>query len=425
MDTVVERCAGLDVHKDTVVAAVRTPGQDAGEGGRVTQVRTFGTFTGELLALRDWLTEQRVSVVAMESTGVYWKPVYYLLEDAVECWVVNAQHMRNVPGRKTDVADAVWIAQLLEHGLVRPSFVPPPPIRELRSLTRYRRTQVEERTREVQRIDKVLQDAGLKLSSVASDLLGKSGRDMLDAQVAGQRDPDQLAELARRQLRVKIPRLRQALTGRFTDGHALVLGEILAHIDFLDASIARVSTSIEEVIRPFRVERDLLATIPGIDRRLAEAIIAEIGVDMSVFGSAARLSSWAGMCPGQHESAGKSRSGRARHGDTWLQRHLAVAAMSAARSKNSYPSAQYARLLAHHRGKPRARKAVGHSLLVACFYILARSVPYQDLGADFYQRRNSPQRRARKSLEDLRSLGWTITETTDGVHCTPPHDEAA
>jgi len=421
VDVVVERCAGLDVHKDTVVAAVRTPD---GVGGRATEVRTFGTFTAELLQLRDWLVEQRVTLVGMESTGVFWKPVYYLLEDVVECWVVNAQHMRNVPGRKTDVADAVWSAQLVEHGLVRPSFVPPPPIRELRSLTRYRKTQIEERTREVQRIDKVLQDAGLKLSSVASELLGKSGRDMLDALVAGQRDPDQLAELARRRLRVKIPQLRQALTGRFTDAHALVLGEILGHIDYLDASIARVSARIDTVISPFATERDLLATIPGIDRRIAEAIIAEIGVDMTVFDSAARLCSWAGMCPGKHESAGKSRSGRARHGDTWLQRHLTVAAMSAARSKDSYLAAQYARLVTR-RGKPRARKAVGHSILQACFHILAGGVPYQDLGADFYQRRNSPERRAHKSLNDLRSLGWTITETKTGVTCTPPAEQAA
>ena len=224
MDVVVERCAGLDVHKDTVVAAVRLPD---GDGGRSTEVRTFGTFTGELLELSDWLTERRVTLVGMESTGVYWKPVYYVLEDEMECWVVNAQHMRNVPGHKTDVKDAEWIAQLIEHGLVRPSFVPPPPIRKLRSLTRYRKTQIEERTREVQRIDKQLQDAGVKLSSVASDLLGKSGRDMLDALVAGERDPQVLAELARRRLRVKIPQLEQALAGRFAEEHALVLGEIL------------------------------------------------------------------------------------------------------------------------------------------------------------------------------------------------------
>lgn len=416
MDVTVERCAGLDVHKDTVVAAVRTP---AAGGGRDTEVRSFGTFTAELLALRDWLVERQVTLVAMESTGIYWKPVYYLLEDALECWVVNARHMRNVPGRKTDVADAGWIAQLLEHGLIRPSFVPPPPIRELRSLTRYRKTQIEERTREMQRIDKVMQDAGLKLSSVASDLLSKSGRDMMDALIAGERDPDRLADLARRQMRRKIPQLRQALTGRFTDAHALVLGEILAHIDYLEAAIVRISTRIDEVISPFAIERDLLTTIPGVDRRLAEAIIAEIGVDMGVFETPGRLSSWAGMCPGQHESAGKSRSGRARHGDTWLQRHLTIAAMASARSKNTYLGAKYSRL-AKRRGKLRARKAVGHSILGACFHILAGGVPYLELGADHFQQRNSPEHRARKHLNDLRALGWDVTNTEHAVICLPP-----
>lgn len=416
MDVVVERCAGLDVHKDTVVAAVRVP---ATGGGRTTEVRSFGTFTAELLELRDWLTEQQVTLVAMESTGVYWKPVYYLLEDCVECWVVNARHMHNVPGRKTDVADAVWISQLVEHGLVQPSFVPPPPIRELRSLTRYRKTQIEERTREVQRIDKVLQDAGLKLSSVASDLLTKSGRDMLDALVAGERDADRLADLARRQMRRKIPQLKQALTGRFTDAHALVLGEILAHIDYLEAAIQRLSTRIDEVISPFATERDLLTTIPGVDRRLAEAIIAEIGVDMTVFETSGRLASWAGMCPGQHESAGRSKSGRARHGDTWLQRHLAIAALAAARSKSTYLAAQYARL-AKRRGKLRARKAVGHSILVACFHILAADVPYIELGADYFDQRDSAERRARRHLDQLRALGWTIDNTDKGVICHAP-----
>lgn len=297
--------------------------------------------------------------------------------------------------------------------------MPPPPIRELRSLTRYRKTQIEERTREVQRLDKVLQDAGVKLSSVASDILGKSGRDMLDALVAGTRDPDMLAELARGKLRVKIPQLSQALEGRFGPTHALVVGEILAHIDYLEEAIGRVSARIEDVIHPFAAERDLLTTIPGVDNRLAEAIIAEVGVDMTRFGSAARLASWAGMCPGQHESAGKSRSGRARHGDTWLQKHLAVAAMAAARTKNTYLSAQYARLVGR-RGKARARKAVGHSILVAAFHILAAGVPYPDLGGDYYLQRNSPERRARKNLNDLCSLGWTVTETDDGVILNPP-----
>lgn len=416
MDVVVERCAGLDVHKDSVVACVRLPGPD---GLRNSETRTFGTMTADLLALRDWLLANRVTLVAMESTSVFWRPVFYTLEDAMECWLLNARHMRNVPGRKTDVADAAWIAQLVEHGLVKPSFVPPPPIRELRTLTRYRKTQIEERTRQAQRLDKMLQDAGVKLSSVASDILGKSGRDMLDALVSGTRDPQVLAELARGRLRSKIPMLSRALEGRFGPTHALVVGEILAHLDYLDEAISRVSSRIDEVIAPFTVERDLLTTIPGVNTRLAEAIIAEIGVDMTRFGTAARLASWAGMCPGQHESAGKSRSGRARHGDSWLQKHLAVAAMAAANTKDTYLAAQYARLVGR-RGKARARKAVGHSILVAAFHILASSQPYADLGGDFFLRRISPERRARKSLNDLRALGWTIVEGTAGVTCTPP-----
>jgi transposase len=417
MDVVVARCAGLDVHKDTVVACVRTPGPD---GDRVSETRTFGTMTVELLTLRDWLVAHGVTLVGMESTGVFWRPVFYTLEDAMECWLLNAQHMRNVPGRKSDVADAGWIAQLVEHGLVRPSFVPPPPIRELRELTRYRKTQIEERTRGAQRLDKSLQDAGLKLSSVASNILGKSGRDMLDALVAGTRDAEVLAELARGRLRLKIPALTRALTGRFGPTHALVVGEILAHLDYLDEAIGRVSARVDEVIRPFVAERELLTTIPGVDKRLAEAIIAEIGVDMTRFGAAARLASWAGMCPGQHESAGKSRSGRARHGDTHLQKHLAVAAMAAACTKDTYLAAQYARLVAR-RGKAHARKAVGHSILVAAFHILAAGVPYAELGGDYYLKRNSPERRARKNLNDLKALGWTVTEKPDGVSCIPPH----
>lgn len=416
MDVVVARCAGLDVHKDTVVACVRTPGAD---GGRVSETGTFGTMTVDLLALRDWLAARRVSVVGMESTGVFWRPVFYLLEDAFDCQLLNARHLHNVPGRKTDVADAQWIAQLVEHGLVRPSFVPPKPIRELRELTRYRKTLLEERSRCAQRLDRQLQDAGVKLSSVASDVLGKSGRDMLHALVSGTRDGQVLAELARGTLRRKIPQLTAALTGHFGPTHALLVGEILAHLDYLDEAIGRISTRIDDLMRPFGTERELLATIPGVDQRLAEAIIAEIGVDMTVFGTAGRLASWAGMCPGQHESAGRSRSGRARPGDTHLQKHLAVAAMAAARSKNTYLAAQYARLVPR-RGKARARKAVGHSILVAAFHILAGGVPYTDLGADYFLQRNDPQRRARKDFNDLKALGWTVVEGPRGITCTPP-----
>src|SRR5437773_4650322 len=309
--------------KDTVVVCVRVPGPD---GGRQQLIQTFGTTTTAVLALRDWLTAQGVTIVGMESTGVYWKPVYYVLEDALECWLLNARHLHKVPGRKTDVADAAWICQLVEHGLVRPSFVPPKPIRELRNLTRYRKAQIEERSRESQRLDKILQDAGVKLSSVASDVLGVSGRAMLGALVEGTRDPAVLAELARGALRKKIPALREALRGRFGPHHALLVGTILAKLEFLDDAIAQLSAEIEQVIAPFAHEAALLRTIPGVDRRNAEALVAEIGVDMSRFGAAGRLASWAGICPGNNESAGRQGSGKTRKGSKWLRTHLTEAA---------------------------------------------------------------------------------------------------
>jgi transposase len=327
--------------------------------------------------------------------------------------------MHNVPGRKTDMADSDWICRLVRFGLVRPSFVPPKPIRALRNLTRYRRTRIEERTRETQRLDKVLQDAGIKLSSVASDIKGRSGRDMLDALVTGTRDPEVLAELARGRLRAKLPQLQSALKGRFGPNHALVVGEILAHIDYLDESIRRLQDGIDELIAPFAEARDRLCTIPGVDTIVAEAIMAEIGVDMSAFPTAAHLASWAGMCPGQHESAGKSRHGTARHGDSWLQRDLAVAAMAATRTKGTYLAAQYNRLVTR-RGKRRARKAVGHSILIGCWHILHHSVDWNELGGDFFDHRQDPTRVARRKLNELRSLGWTITDNPDGTTTITP-----
>lgn len=417
LEVIVERAAGLDVHKDLVVASVRVPGP----GGGVERYRAeFATFTQDLCALRDWLVGLGVTRVGMEATGVYWKPVYYVLEDELDCWLLNARHMRNVPGRKTDMADADWICRLVRFGLVRPSFVPPKPIRELRTLTRYRRTRIEERTREVQRLDKILQDAGVKLSSVASDILGKSGRDMLRALVAGSRDPEVLAELARGRLRAKIPQLQLALMGRFGANHALVVGEILAHLDYLDESIARLQDQINELIGPFVEARDRLCTIPGVDTVIAEAILGEIGADMTAFPTAAHLASWAGECPGQHESAGKTRPGTARYGDSWLQRNLAIAAMSASRSKGTYLAAQYARL-APRRGKRRARKAVAHSIIIGCWHILHDQVDWNELGGDYFERRHhDPARAAARKLNDLRSLGWTITPNPDGTATLTP-----
>jgi transposase len=404
MDTVIERCAGLDVHKDTVAACVRYPGP-TGERGQ--DVHTFGTTTNELLALRDWLVAHGVTLVGMESTGIYWRPVYHVLEDALECWVLNARHLRNVPGRKTDVRDAEWICQLVEHGLVRPSFVPPKPIRELRNLTRYRKAQIEERTREVQRLDKILQDAGIKLSSVATDILGASGRDMLAALVAGTRDPEVLSELARGNLRRKIPALKEALAGRFGPHHALIVGTILSHLEFLDEAIGNLSEEIERVIAPFDREVELLSTIAGVQRRTAEMLIGEIGVDMTRFGSAARLASWAGMCPGNNESGGKHRSGKTRKGSKWLRSALTESARAAARSKGTYLSAQYYRLKGR-RGSNKATIAVGHSILVAAYHILDRGVPYADLGADYFLHRHDPGRQATKLVRQLRALGYDV-----------------
>lgn len=404
METLVERCAGLDVHKDTVVACARITGKtDVAE-----HLHTFGTTTSELLALADWLAQWKVTLVSMEATGVYWKPVYYVLEESFGCWLLNARHMHNVPGRKTDMADAAWIAQLTAYGLVRPSFVPPKPIRELRNLTRYRKAQIDERGREAQRLDKILQDAGIKLSSVASDILGASGRAMLTALVSGTRDADVLSDLARMSLRKKIPALREALTGRFSNNHALIVGEVLAKLDYLDEAIGRLSDEIDVVIAPFAHQRDLLATAIGVDRRTAEGLIAEIGVDMSVFGSAGRLASWAGRCPGQYESAGKSKSGRPRKGNKWLTTYLHDAAMAASRSKNTYANAQFHRI----KGRRGYHKAIGtlqHSLLVAVFHMIDRDEPYHDLGADYFTRHQDPQRRARRLTKELTDLGYQVT----------------
>src|SRR3989475_8675732 len=404
MDRLVERCAGLDVHKDTVAATVRVPG---GEGQRLQETSTFSTTTRGLLTLADWLESYGVTLVGMESTGCYWKPVYYLLEERFECWLLNAQHLRNVPGRKTDVADSAWICQLVEHGLVRASFVPPKPIRELRDLTRYRKAQIEERSREAERLDKVLQDPGIKLSSVASDVLGVSGRAMLRALVAGTRDPELLAELARGTLRKKIPALREALHGRFGPHHALLVGTILAKLEFLDEALAQLSAEIAQVIAPFAAEAALLRTIPGVDRRTAEAVVAEIGVDMSRFGAAGRLASWAGWCPGNNESAGRHGSGKPRKGSKWLHTYLTEAAKAAARTKGTYLGAQYARLRGR-RGSARATVAVGHSILVAAYHILDRHEPYRELGPDYFRRRHSREHQTRRLVRQIEALGYHV-----------------
>ena len=345
----------------------------------------------------------------MEATGVYWKPVYYVLEAAgFELLVVNAAHIKNVPGRKTDQNDAAWLAQLLEHGLLRASFVPPPEIRELRDLTRYRKAQTNERTRAAQRLEKVLQEAGIKLSSVASNILGKSGRAMLDALAAGSTDAMALAELARGRLRPKVPQLQEALAGRFKGHHAVMVGEMLAHIDYLDGSIERLTARIAEVIAPFEWAVELLDTIPGVNRIGAEIIIAEIGVDMSRFPTASHLASWAGLCPGNNESAGKHHSGRTRRGSKWLRTVLVEAANAGARSRGSHLSARYHRINSH-RGHQRAAVAVAHSILVICWHLLSEHRPFEDLGADYHRRRHDPEAEARRLVQRLEALGHRVT----------------
>ena len=404
VECLVERCAGVDIGKADLKVCVRVPGS---RGGRRSQTKTFATTTSALLQLRQWLVDQRVTVVAMEATGDYWKPVYYLLEDQCEVQLLNAAHMRNVPGRKTDVSDAGWIAQLVEHGLVRPSFVPPPPIRRLRDLTRYRSALIGERTREKQRVEKVLEDAGIKLSTFVSDIFGVSGRAMLAALINGQRDPRVLAEYARARMRRKIPALIEALTGRFSEHHAFLCRMMLAHIDALDAAIAEVTGQVEAEIQPFQAVADRLDTIPGVNQRTAQTIIAEIGVDMTRFPTAAHLASWAGMCPGNNESAGTHHSGRTRKGNSWLRAALGEAAAAGVGTKNTYLQAQYRRL-AGRRGKKRALVAVGHTILVATWHMITNEVDYQDLGPTHYLTRIDPARHTRRLVIQLQQLGYQV-----------------
>src|SRR6059036_518327 len=404
MDGWIERCCGLDVHKQTVAACVRVPGA---QGRRTQEVRTFGTTTPDLLALQDWLAAHQVTHVAMESTGVFWKPVYYVLEARFTVLLLNAAHVKQVPGRKTDVRDCQWIAELSEHGLLRGSFVPPPVIRDLRELTRYRRTQIQERTRVANRLHKVLQDANVKLSNVTHHVLGVSGRAMLDALVAGTTDPDVLADLARGQLRKKLPALRQALTGRFRAHHAFLLGQILAHLDYLEDAIAAVSAHIAEQLRPFAPQVERLMTIPGVQRRTAETILAEIGTDMAVFPTAGHLASWAGMCPGNDESAGKRRSGKTRKGSKWLGIALTEAALANVRTKDVYLAAQYRRLRPR-RGHTRALGAVKHSIIVACWHMLSTGETYREAGGDYFTRLD-PDKQTRRLVAQLERLGHVVT----------------
>jgi len=404
MEQVFERVCGLDVHKATIAACVRVP--DA-KGKRVQYVQTFGTTTADLLALAEWLEAHGVTHVAMESTGVYWKPVYYVLEERFTCLLVNAAHVKRVPGRKTDVQDCGWLAQLLEHGLLRGSFVPPAPIRELRDLTRYRKSLIQERAREANRVHKLLEDAGIKLATVATDVLGTSGRAMLEALVHGTRDPGVLAELARGRMRTKLPALREALVGHFRAHHAFLATQILAHLDHLEVTIATLSDRIAAALRPFPNAIQCLDTIPGINERTAEVLVAEIGVDMTRFPSDRHLASWVGICPGNHESAGKRKTGKIRKGNVWLRAALIEAALGATRTKNSAVAARYRRIM-RRRGHKKAIVAVAHSLLVTAYHVLARQTTYQELGADYYDRRHT-ERVTRRAIQALEEQGYHVT----------------
>lgn len=448
MELLYKRCCGLDIHKKVLVACLILITAD---GKRHKEIRSFRTVTQDLLQLLDWLKAAHCTHVAMEATGVYWRPIYNILEGQFELLVVNAHHIKAVPGHKTDVHDAEWIADLLQHGLLKASFIPSSEQRELRDLTRYRTTLVEERARAVNRLQKTLEDTNLKLGDVVTDILGKSGRAILDALLAGEQDPSVLADLARGRLKAKRTQLEEALVGTLKLHHRFMLNEHLGHIDLLDKAIARVGAEIEARMGPDEPpEPDpspsngqsgsepspadqqsepsssdsqpeppspqpltwaqavaLLCSIPGISQRAAEGILAEIGLQMSRFKSAKHLASWAGMCPGNHESAGKRMSGRTNKGSPWLRKLLVQAAHAAAHTKDTYLSAQYRRLAAR-RGKKKAAIAVGHSLLVMIFHVLQEQKPYQELGGNFFDQQQR-QHLEKRLVQRLEKLGYQVS----------------
>lgn len=406
MEVVYRRCAGLDVHKKSVTACRITPGD---EGGWQKETRRYGTMTDDLLKLTDWLRAGGVTDVAMESTGVYWKPVFNILESEFAVMVVNAQQVKYVPGRKSDVSDAQWIAELLQHGLLKASYIPEAEQRELREFVRYRTSLIQERTREVNRVHKVLEDANLKLASVASDVMGVSGREMMEAIIAGADDPEALAQLAKGRMRPKIDELERALTGRVKASHRLLLRLHLEHIDDLNGKIERLNKEIERLVVPFDQNNELqrLDGIPGVGPDVSQTIVAELGIDMSRFPAASHAASWTGLSPGKNESAGRNRSSRTRPGNRHLKAALVQAAHAAGRTKDNYLAAQYRRLSVR-RGRKRAAVAVAHSILVIAYHMLRNGTEYQELGGDYFDKRNKEQLQ-RSLVKRLETLGLNVS----------------
>ena len=408
MKQIRSKVAGLDIHRDSVVAACRV--QDPDGSVSVTK-KSFATTHKGLVELSIFMADHSVTTVAMEATGVYWKPVYYALEGLFdELWLCNAQHVKNVPRRKTDLSDCEWLADVASHGMVRPSLVPPPEIRELRELTRYRKTQVDARAKEIQRLEKVLQDAGIKLTSVASAVWSQSSRQIIEALIGGERDSKVLAQMAKGTMRKKISRLEEALESRFGSHHAFLCRQIISHIDFLDQTIAGLTGEIAQRLIPFESAVASLCSITGISQTTAQVIVAETGADMGKFPTSGHLCAWAGVAPASYESAGKHRPAGTRHGSPWLRRTLIEAARAASRSKGSYFSAQYSRI-AKGRGPNKAAVAVAHSILDVTWHLLSTNTTYKDPGAEYFERFNNPDREAKRLARRIEALGYSVTMT--------------
>jgi transposase len=403
MEIIIERGCGIDIHKKTIVACSLIG--KAGEKPKKT-IKTFSTMTRDLLACKDWLESEGCTHVAMESTGVYWKPIFNILEDSMEVILANARHIKNVPGRKTDVKDCEWIAELLRHGLIKGSFIPPRPIRELRDLTRYRRKLIQLRASEINRIQKFLEDANIKLSSVATNINGVSAQEMIYHLIRNDMTPQEMSELAKGRLRKKLTDLEKALEGNFREHHRLILRVCIQMVASYDQAINKLDREIDKRMLPYTEESERLQTIPGVKKKTAESIIAETGVDMSRFPSHAHLSSWAGVSPGNNESAGKRYSGRITPGNKWLKGALTEAAWAASKTKGTYLKARYQRL-ASRRGKKRACLAIGHSILIMAYHIIKEQYVYKELGDDFFDRLNEEYLIKRLTLR-IQGLGYTV-----------------